>query len=441
VLSIGLSRGSVSWATLTRFSATTNGKPGKDREKSPKSARAGTSEPERIVKKRYQKSVKQLAKTDSEVAIMREESYSVSEAARVLGVSIPTLKRMAHDGGFESFRTPGGHLRITAESLTNTRAPRLAANSRPASSVLQNRRERVEELALEAQELRAQHEIERLRRDNDEEEKQRKAEIEADERVAARTAEAQRLRLERVRIQREHQEQERQETERLAAWRAHWLEKAMGKLPGWLSPSQRNEALLTLESEISKRRPECEGVMGRLTSDTIADLIAPWEAEREARELRERIVSAMLYNLPWGAKQDERIKAETLIRKALKTLPLTANEAECRDLARDSISDLRAAIDLRKATEERRLRQVQLTNYGVARVGWYLLTLHNRGELDDAEYLDWELRRNLETAVREELTEELQGNETEQDIEERAREIVDDELGFEIVEDDGKDEY
>ena len=49
------------------------------------------------------------------------ESFSASEAASLLGVSIPTLKRMVVEGRLESFRTPGGHLRILAESVDTLR--------------------------------------------------------------------------------------------------------------------------------------------------------------------------------------------------------------------------------------------------------------------------------------------------------------------------------
>ena len=52
---------------------------------------------------------------------LQVESLSASEAAALLGVSIPTLKRMVAEGRLESFRTPGGHLRILAESVDTLR--------------------------------------------------------------------------------------------------------------------------------------------------------------------------------------------------------------------------------------------------------------------------------------------------------------------------------
>lgn len=362
---------------------------------------------------------------------MSNESYSVSEASRVLGVSIPTLKRMAEEGRIGSYRTPGGHLRISGESLEAFRQGKQARATREPSPVLTNRRERVEELALEAQELRAKREIGKLQAEEEAEVRSREEEAEAEERAAEREAEAQRLRLERVRIQRERQEREREETERLAAWRAQWLEKAMAKFPYWVSPAQRKEAVRTLDSEIGQRGPECERIMERLIQDTIADLIAPWEAERYARQLRERIVRDAQSSLPWSAAQHERTKAEALIRKALSGLPITASEAECRAAAEDSVADLCAAIERRLALEATEKRRAELVKHGVSEVGWYLRTLHNDGEISHEDYHDSELRADLEAAVREALEEEFEGDESEPEVDKRVREIVDDE--FEIA--------
>lgn len=360
---------------------------------------------------------------------MSNESYSASEAARALGVSIPTLKRMAEEGRIGSYRTPGGHLRISGESLEAFRQGKQTRATREPSPVLANRRERVEELALEAQELRAKREIGKLQAEEEAQVRSREEQAGAEERAAERQAEAQRLRLERVRIQRERQERERQEAERLAAWRAQRLEKAMAKLPYWVSPSQRKEAVRTLDSEIGKRGPESERIMDRLIQDTIADLIAPWEEQRDARQLCERIVRDARWSLPWSAREDERTKAEALIRKALSGLPITASEAECRVAAEDSVADLCTAIERRLALEERKKRRAELVKHGVCEVGWYLRTLHNDGEISHEDYRDSELCAHLEEAVTEALEEGLDGDESERDVEERVREIVDDEIG------------
>ena len=101
---------------------------------------------------------------------MSNQSYSVAEAARLLGVSSPTVKRMAADGKLDSFRTPGGHLRFPSETVERLReGGGKEVRRHGPSPVLTNRQERVEELALEGQELRAQRDLAKLRKKTAEE--------------------------------------------------------------------------------------------------------------------------------------------------------------------------------------------------------------------------------------------------------------------------------
>jgi hypothetical protein len=93
---------------------------------------------------------------------------------------------MVKEGALEGFRTPGGHVRVTAESIEAVKDQR-HATSRPvreASPVLQNRRDRLEELTLETQELRAKTELGKLRREEQEEAEQREAEAQEREEEA-----------------------------------------------------------------------------------------------------------------------------------------------------------------------------------------------------------------------------------------------------------------
>ena len=188
------------------------------------------------------------------------ESFSASEAASVLGVSIPTLKRMVAEGRLESFRTPGGHLRILAESVDTLREPKQERFRpvRDASPVLQNRRERLEELTLEAQEMRARRELVRLQREEQREAEQQRAEEEEREQEATeRQAE---LELEREQLEHERARRARKESQRnTAAFRCRWLEEANQVLaiPGcrWLSAAQKKEIIGAVEVEVQERQP------------------------------------------------------------------------------------------------------------------------------------------------------------------------------------------
>lgn len=334
---------------------------------------------------------------------MADEAYTLSGAANVLGVSIPTLRRMVAQKRISAFRTPGGHLRITAENLNRYQSGTTTTSSPQVSQVLKNRRERIEELALEAQELRARQEIERLRHDNDEEERQRTAEIEADERSAERAVESQRLRLERVRIQRERQDRDRQEAERLAMWRAKWLEKAMEKLPDWLLPTQRREAVRAIESEISKRRPECESIIERVTQDTITEFIAPWEAERRTRQTRERATTQAIASLPWDCTDEERARAKAAIRKDLETLPPDAEEFEVYATAKEAVRPLKQAAEKRSFDE-------RLIEWAIRE-----LPLWGRTERDEAHL------RRLCAEILEELPADVSEAEAKEELEPTIR--------------------
>ena len=43
--------------------------------------------------------------------------FTASEAARYLGISLPTLKKTEKEGKLAPFRTPGGHRRYTIKML------------------------------------------------------------------------------------------------------------------------------------------------------------------------------------------------------------------------------------------------------------------------------------------------------------------------------------
>jgi excisionase family DNA binding protein len=220
---------------------------------------------------------------------LQGESCSASEAAELLGVSIPTLKRMVACGKLQAFRTPGGHLRVLAKNLEATRDGRQIQPPpvRDASPVLLNRRERLEELTLEAQEMRARRELANLRRDAQEEAARREAEAqtreeEAVQRQAELELERERLKheqtQERIRLERErHQDRERREAEQqLAAFRCRWLEKANKAVYAyeyrWLSAGQHKEILEGLEAEIMKRQPVDEPRIGAIIARNLESL-------------------------------------------------------------------------------------------------------------------------------------------------------------------------
>lgn len=297
------------------------------------------------------------------------DSYTAREAAAILGVSIPTLKQMVAQGSVESFRTPGGHLRILAESVEAAREqrPMRTRPVRDASPVLQNRRERLEELTLEAQELRAKREIEKLRREEAEEAEQLEAEAEEREREAAERQEA--LELEQARLDSEQAQQEaRNEAEgRLAAFRSRWLKVTADLLAApsvrWLSAVERKEVLDVLEVEIARRQPQDEPRMTQIIANTIVIVVERLTAERQARERRKQIADTALCELSCWATDAERAQAAAAIRESLSRLPADAQEFEVRAAAQEAVKPVCHTV-------KKRLLDERLIAWAVRELPW-----------------------------------------------------------------------
>src|SRR5579883_2734818 len=98
------------------------------------------------------------------------ESVTVAVAARRLGLSVRSVKRLFEAGRLPHFRTDGGHLRVLKvdlegfiQSLQNraSSSPPVQTPA-PVSAPLQQRRERIDALRLDAEELRAKRELQKL---------------------------------------------------------------------------------------------------------------------------------------------------------------------------------------------------------------------------------------------------------------------------------------
>ncbi|HEV2379014.1 MAG TPA: helix-turn-helix domain-containing protein [Terriglobia bacterium] len=433
------------------------------------------------------------------------DSYSVSEAATLLGVSIPTLKRMVTDGTLDGFRTPGGHLRISADSIDATKNQRQtrAKPMREASPVLQNRRERLEELNIEAQEVRARRELAKLQREDEEEAERREAEAQAREEEAAqhqaeieleqerlaREEAQERRRLERERLQ---EQQRRQAEQELAAFRQRWYdaaaEAAITQKLAWLTPSQRKEVSEALEAEIERRQPADESRMGLIIARSLEALLEPLQSERDAHERRQKVTQEALRSLPYSATEAEKVRATAAVEEALRSfdrfadvckmraavtaalgsvrqsierrlldarlmawalrelpwsrtdrdearirrecaeiladLPLDISEPEAQEALDSTVAEARREIEQRQAEKQRQENKARLVAEGLAEINMYLLKLQRDDQITWEEYLDSDLTRQMETAVRRGLESVLTGDETTKEAREQAREII-----------------
>jgi excisionase family DNA binding protein len=101
------------------------------------------------------------------VAEAGAESVPVSEAARLTGLSVQTLKRVCAAGQLEAFRSPGEHVRVLRIGLQGFLKDASPASTVPASSVLANKR------ALAEVRLQREREAERRERERRESEARR----------------------------------------------------------------------------------------------------------------------------------------------------------------------------------------------------------------------------------------------------------------------------
>jgi hypothetical protein len=288
---------------------------------------------------------------------------------------------MVADGTLEGFRTPGRHLRVTAEGIQAVKDQRETQPrpARDASPVLQNRRERLQELTLEAQEMRARRDLAKLQREEQEETARREAEAQARKEEAARRQAELELERERLDIQQAQEwvRQQQEEDERhdkwqaeqeLAAFRSRWFDAAERAVRYKhilldLSEAQSKEILDALETEIKTRTPQDECQMSVLLGRSLGALVEPIIAARTRQEERQRIADRALWRLSAFATDSEKAQASEAIRKALAAVPDDASDVELRAAAEGAVRPIQGVV-------ERRLLDTRMLNWAISQLPW-----------------------------------------------------------------------
>ena len=376
---------------------------------------------------------------------MRGQFHRVGEAADLLGVSVPTVKDLVRKKKLRAFRTPGGQLRVLADSLEELQQGPAVRSAREPSPVLQNKRERVEELGLEAQELRAGHEIRKLRQEDAAEARQKRA----DRQESARQAEQEAQRLELERQQLEIERHERAEHARAQAalrdFRQRWLahaDKRVTGFPGlcfrcpWLTPAQTKELAQALEAEIAKRSPDDEPRMQRIIEDVVDTFLAPLEILREIRRRREQALDRMLLKMSVSRTDSERVRAKALAREALRQVPLDATDDELLSKVQDAIAPISRAIEEREAREKREAAKQELIRWASITVGSYRRELHDERSITRQEASDEKLWAEITEDVRDELSQKLTGDESSEEVKELIHAVVDEAFDLEAPKED-----
>lgn len=283
----------------------------------------------------------------------------VSEAERLTGLSTRTIKRMVAEGQLRSGKTQGGHARVLRVDLDKLVRPASAASG-PASSVLQNKRERIEELTLEAQELRAEREIHKLKEEDSEIERGRAREARAQAFAQRQAHEETQLHRQR---EKEHRRLNKLEEQR-AEFSRYWLRAASNAIPDWLTPDQEQTVIRSVESALRQCHPREPGDSVRTTLERVIERnVSPWRKEREELSRREKLIeNTIVWRMPAGASMADKAQAIAAARSALSGVPITASDSEVRAALDVSIAPIKRAIDESQARARREREESETRN-------------------------------------------------------------------------------
>ncbi|HET8926009.1 MAG TPA: helix-turn-helix domain-containing protein [Candidatus Acidoferrum sp.] len=351
---------------------------------------------------------------------MERESYTVREASRALGLSVPTVIRMCEEGTLQHFVSPGGHRRIPSEAITAVRTNgrgRSSTTPMP-SSVLQNRRERLEELGLDAQEIRARRELEKLHAEQDDEAERHAAHTR--ERETERQCQLERARAERLRQERLKEEADTEE--RRARLRQQVQLALSVTLPADL-PFEKQRALAdALEAELLRANAEDAETAIPIIKAVTDRFITSLLAEDRARQQRTRVLESVLLEVRWtsGSTEVDEAKATDAVRGVLSSLAPDATEIEMRRAAKAAIATIREKI-------EQRVRRNEIIESGVQEIVPYLERLERAGGISRKTLVDYRFVTALKDSVRTRLQEELT-TEGPANVRKLVHELVDGEL-------------
>ena len=359
----------------------------------------------------------------------------MAEAAAALGVSIPTARQMVARGQLVAFRTPGGHLRFTADSVRAAKGEPVSESGRQSlPSPLQNRRERVEELNLEAQEFRAERQLDALRREQEEEEADRRAEEEA--LLQERKDQARALVLDRQRAKREQAEERerRRAAEEAQAQRqrfiSSWLEVALALIPWGVPADVRLEVVSKAEDFLQECQLTKEPQIRRMVADTVANALAPWQREKAIAEIIEDARKLLPYTargLPWSPTTWDLKARQAAFAAIAEFRHNSASLDQIRTAARVAVRTVVEEYETCLQTEKAAMQKAHF-------LGHLFLSLELSGyvrQLLDGEAIELEAGEtlqdvvgSLETDARKYLDQHLTGAESREEVLKLLREFV-----------------
>lgn len=203
------------------------------------------------------------------------------------------------------------------------------------------------------------------------------------------------------------------------------IEHALKQLPLLATREERARAIAKARAALDALPPE--------TSDAdeieaAREAVAPITEECQRRLRVERLGSYTLGTLPFPHSDKDTAEADRIARDLLEELPPSLSDYQVQEHIGQALKPLVRKIEARN-------RRQQLVERGRQHVWTVLYDLYYDGEISREDWLDYELRKDLEEAVADALKEELTGSETSEEVGELVADIVADELDLESEDD------
>lgn len=364
------------------------------------------------------------------------DSLSAGEAARELGISPRTVRRLCSEGRLPSFRTPGGQVRVWRKHLDSFRQGAPVTNG-IASVALENKRESLQTLNLELQERRLRRELKRLKDEEVEDEQDRAASIEAEE-------QRNRSALEEARLQREDRAAKRiREEEQLEAecqrqqWIDSWVEYSIRSIPQGVPREVASDVREAVEEALTIIEPSrSQSIVQHLVAGAIERGLKSWrrqqEIEKTIQQARKELPMLLQGFSDWSAPNEWEVRAMSAARDAIAKLGASASLTEVRDAALQAGRRIATEYEseqgrIRDDQQRKRLASNKsfLVSIGTAEVESYLKKLHLNDDIFDE---DLERKGEIERTVRNVLEARLTGGESFLEAQRIAREAVDAEV-------------
>ena len=208
------------------------------------------------------------------------------------------------------------------------------------------------------------------------------------------------------------------------------IDHALEQMPAAASRDERSRAIEAAREALEKLAPDASELKQIQAAKEAVGALADAHRRRLRRE--EWLPLLSLY-LPGGTQPGDKSEAVEAVSDLLEKLPLGLSYWEIAPRIRERLAPVCQRIERRRKCKE-------LIEHGRRYVGTVLLDLQTEGVITVEEWLDSDLRRDLEEAVAETLGKELRGTESCEDVEDIVVGVVENELDLEVVEDEDEDE-